>query len=162
MTLLVHTFVHDEPGKLRLLDDPEDGGDMAGFESSRTKLWGSEPARALGARFLPRLADDDLYVQPEDVEEFLAECELLRGHTAEPRCAQRLPGGLRGGPARQHHPGRTAGPVGGRRGAGLVSGDDRPGTNGARAPVPSGDRRRVVAGRARSAHSAAHGTCGAR
>ncbi|MEL5955650.1 hypothetical protein AADR41_12865 [Streptomyces sp. CLV115] len=83
MTLLVHTFVHDGPGKLRLLDDPGDGGDMAGFESSRTRLWGSEPARALGARFLPRLADDDLCVQPEDIEEFLAECELLRGHTAE-------------------------------------------------------------------------------
>ncbi|MGW7709142.1 hypothetical protein [Streptomyces sp. NPDC054771] len=83
MTLLVHTFVHDGPRKLRLLDDPEDGGDMAGFESSRTRLWGSEPARALGARFLPRPADDDLCVQPEDVEEFLAECELLRGHTAE-------------------------------------------------------------------------------
>lgn len=83
MTLLVHTFVYDEPGKPRLLDDPEDGSDMAGFESSRTKLWGSEHARALGARFLPGLAADDLYVQPEDIEEFLAECELLRGHTAE-------------------------------------------------------------------------------
>ncbi|MFF3951777.1 hypothetical protein ACFYY1_01075 [Streptomyces sp. NPDC001890] len=83
MTLLVHTFVYDGPGKLRLLDDPEDGSDMAGFESSRTRLWGSEHARAVGARFLPRLAADDLYVQPEEVEDFLAECELLRGHTAE-------------------------------------------------------------------------------
>ncbi|MFI5770019.1 hypothetical protein ACIA74_15925 [Streptomyces sp. NPDC051658] len=81
MTLLVHTFVHDESEKLRLLDDPEDGSDMAGFESSRTKLWGSECARRLGARFFPELAADDLYVQPEDVEDFLAECELLRGHT---------------------------------------------------------------------------------
>ncbi|MFD5187282.1 hypothetical protein ACFWMU_03845 [Streptomyces sp. NPDC058357] len=84
MTPLVRTFVHDGPGKLRLLDDPEDGGDMAGFESSRTGLRGPEPARALGARFLPRPADDDLCVQPEDVEEFLAECALPRGHTAEP------------------------------------------------------------------------------
>lgn len=83
MTLLVHTFVYDEPGKLRLLDDPEDGSDMAGFESSRTRLWGSEPARAIGARFFPELAADDLYVQPEDVEDFLAECELMRGHAAE-------------------------------------------------------------------------------
>ncbi|MCX4731946.1 hypothetical protein [Streptomyces sp. NBC_01363] len=53
MTLLVHTFVYDESEKLRLLDDPEDGSDMAGFESSRTKLWGSECARRLGARFFP-------------------------------------------------------------------------------------------------------------
>lgn len=40
---------------------PEDGGDMAGLESSRTRPWGSEPARALGARLLPRPADDDLW-----------------------------------------------------------------------------------------------------
>ncbi|MEE1843312.1 hypothetical protein ABZ776_28410 [Streptomyces sp. NPDC007076] len=61
MTLLVHTFVHDRPGKPRPLDAPEDGGDMAGLESSRTRPWGSEPARALGARLLPRPADDDLW-----------------------------------------------------------------------------------------------------
>ncbi|MEV5197656.1 hypothetical protein [Streptomyces sp. NPDC053720] len=83
MTLLVHTFVHDEQGKWQLLDDPDDGSDMAGFESSRTKLWGSEHARAVGARFFPELAADDLHVQPEDVEDFLAECELMRRHTAE-------------------------------------------------------------------------------
>ncbi|MGW1410798.1 hypothetical protein [Streptomyces sp. NPDC002403] len=83
MTLLVHTFVYDEQGDCRLLDDPEDGSDMAGVENSRTRLWGSECARALGARFFPELAADDLHVQPEDIEEFLAECELLRGHTAE-------------------------------------------------------------------------------
>lgn len=83
MTLLVHTFVHDEHGDQQLLDDPDDGSDMAGFENSRTKLWGSPCARALGARFLPELGDDDLHVQPEDVEDFLAECRLLRGHTAE-------------------------------------------------------------------------------
>ncbi|MET9659200.1 hypothetical protein [Streptomyces sp. NPDC006510] len=83
MTLLVHTFVYDEPEKWRLLDDPDDGSDMAGFESSRTKLWGSEHARAIGARFFPELAAGDLYVQPEDVEDFLAECELLRRHTAQ-------------------------------------------------------------------------------
>ncbi|MFJ6011738.1 hypothetical protein [Streptomyces sp. NPDC092952] len=82
MTLLVHTFVHDETGRQRLLDDPEDGGDMAGFERTRTRLWGSECARALGARFLPELADGNLSVQPEDVEDFLAECALLREHTA--------------------------------------------------------------------------------
>ncbi|MET9919483.1 hypothetical protein ABZZ04_20620 [Streptomyces sp. NPDC006435] len=82
MTLLVHTFVYDEKGDWRLLDDPDDGSDMAGFESSRTKLWGSECARALGARFLPRLAGDAMFVEPEEVEHFLAECALLRGNTA--------------------------------------------------------------------------------
>ncbi|WP_406494320.1 hypothetical protein OG936_11330 [Streptomyces sp. NBC_00846] len=77
MTLLVHTFVYDEHGRSRLLDDPEDGSDMAGTEVCRTTLWGSDAARALGARFLPELATGDLYVEPEDVDDFLAECELL-------------------------------------------------------------------------------------
>ncbi|MFF1834625.1 hypothetical protein ACFVXE_10535 [Streptomyces sp. NPDC058231] len=83
MTLLVQTFVREEDGTLRLLDDAWDGSEMAGVEICRTELWGSEAVRALGARFLPELATYDLYVEPEDIEEFLAECELLRGHTAE-------------------------------------------------------------------------------
>ncbi|MGW0288315.1 hypothetical protein ACWDXT_35280 [Streptomyces sp. NPDC003236] len=48
----------------------------------RTDLWGSERVRALGARFLPELASCDLYVEPEDIEEFLDECALLRPHAA--------------------------------------------------------------------------------
>ncbi|MEU9763779.1 hypothetical protein [Streptomyces sp. NPDC047985] len=82
MTLLVHTFVYDGDGTSRLLDGPEDGGDMAGFENSRTLLWGSEYVRGLGARFFPGPADGDLRVEPEDIGEFLAECGLLRRHTA--------------------------------------------------------------------------------
>ncbi|MEU6015978.1 hypothetical protein ABZ826_18520 [Streptomyces sp. NPDC047515] len=82
MTLLVHTFVHDEQGEWHLLDGPEDGSDMAGTEVCRTTLWGSDAARALGARFLPELATGDLYVEPEDIDDFLAECELLHRHTA--------------------------------------------------------------------------------
>ncbi|MFF9507397.1 hypothetical protein ACF1BU_13660 [Streptomyces sp. NPDC014724] len=82
MTLLVHTFVLDEQGECHLLDDPEDGSDMAGFENCRTKLWGSEAARALGARFFLELATGDLHVEPADIEAFLAECKLLHRHTA--------------------------------------------------------------------------------
>ena len=82
MTLLVHTYLRRADGGDDFLDDPPDGRDMAGFESCRTRLWGAEPVRALGARFLPELASCDLYVEPEDVEEFLAECELLRPHAA--------------------------------------------------------------------------------
>ncbi|MCX4969508.1 hypothetical protein OHA98_33075 [Streptomyces sp. NBC_00654] len=81
MTLLVHTYLPGEEGAWDFLDDPPDGRDMAGFESCRTRLWGAEPARALGARFLPRLATDMLLVEPEEVADFLAECELLRPHT---------------------------------------------------------------------------------
>ncbi|MEU3220381.1 hypothetical protein [Streptomyces sp. NPDC006971] len=82
MTLLVHTFVYDGDGTSRLLDDPEDGSDMAGFESTRTGLWGSGYTRALGARFFPELADGILRVEPEDIGEFLTECALLGRHTA--------------------------------------------------------------------------------
>ncbi|MFD7865673.1 hypothetical protein [Streptomyces sp. NPDC059783] len=82
MSLLVHTYVRGRSGKDHFLEDPEHGLTLAGFESSRTKLWGAEPVRALGARFLPRLAETDLCVEPEETEEFLAECELLRPHTA--------------------------------------------------------------------------------
>ncbi|MFF3122462.1 hypothetical protein ACFVRD_08845 [Streptomyces sp. NPDC057908] len=82
MTLTVHTFIYDEDCRSHLLDDPEDGSDMAGTEVCRTRLWGSEAARALGARFLPELATGDLYVEPEDIDDFLAECELLHRNAA--------------------------------------------------------------------------------
>lgn len=39
--------------------------------------------RALGARFLPVPADDDLEVEAEDVAEFLREVALLRAHLDE-------------------------------------------------------------------------------
>lgn len=83
MTLLVHTYVRGRSGKDHFLDDPDHGLTLAGFESSRTKLWGSQPVRELGARFFPELATANLCVDPEDVPAFLAECELLRGHIAE-------------------------------------------------------------------------------
>ncbi|MGW1651128.1 hypothetical protein [Streptomyces atratus] len=82
MTLTVHTFVYDEDCQSHLLDDAEDGSDMAGTEVCRTTLWGSEAARALGARFLPELATGKLHVEPEDVDDFLEECELLHRNAA--------------------------------------------------------------------------------
>ncbi|MER7723245.1 hypothetical protein [Streptomyces sp. NPDC096323] len=83
MTLLVHTYVRGRSGKDHFLEDPEHGLTLAGFESSRTKLWGSQPVRDLGARFFPELASGNLTVEPEDVPAFLAECALLGGHITE-------------------------------------------------------------------------------
>ncbi|MFB7937178.1 hypothetical protein ACWENA_35580 [Streptomyces sp. NPDC004779] len=80
MSLLVHTFVLDADGRRELLEDPPDGRDLAGFESTRVRLWGSPGMRALGARFFPRLDGYDLDVRPEEVEDFLAECEAVRPH----------------------------------------------------------------------------------
>ncbi|MFG2824588.1 hypothetical protein ACGFX4_34805 [Kitasatospora sp. NPDC048365] len=78
MTLLVHTFVREADGSRRFLDDPDYARTMAGFESTRDRLWGAEAARALGARFLPRLDGGDLCVEHEEIADFLAECENLR------------------------------------------------------------------------------------
>lgn len=80
MSLLVHTFVYDADGGHDFLEDPEYGETLAGFESTRTRLWGGEAIRALGSRFFPRLCDADLYVERSDIDDFLTECEALRPH----------------------------------------------------------------------------------
>jgi hypothetical protein len=78
MSLLVHTFVYDADGGYDFLEDPEHGGTLAGFESTRVRLWGSEAIRALGSRFFPQLNGGDLYIERDEIEEFLTECEALR------------------------------------------------------------------------------------
>jgi len=77
MSLQVHVWL---PEPFRLVDGPEGGSDLAGFESARTKLWGSEAVVELGAVFFPQLREGDLYVQPEEVTAFRAECEVLAAH----------------------------------------------------------------------------------
>ncbi|MFG2774926.1 hypothetical protein [Streptomyces sp. NPDC048350] len=62
------------------LEDPDYGDTLAGFESTRTRLWGSEGLTALGCRFFPRLDGDDLYVERNEIDDFLAEPETLRPH----------------------------------------------------------------------------------
>jgi hypothetical protein len=80
MSLLVSTFTYDDNGGHDFLEDPDYGDTLAGFESTRTNLWGSDAMRALGARFFPRLDGADLYVEREDMDDFLAECEAIRPH----------------------------------------------------------------------------------
>ncbi|MEU0408766.1 hypothetical protein ABZ307_13270 [Streptomyces griseorubiginosus] len=83
MSLLVEVFVRDPDGERRILDVPADVYQSGGFESWRTTVWGSEFVRSLGARFLPVLAREDLYVEAEDVPEFRREVELLRSRLDE-------------------------------------------------------------------------------
>jgi hypothetical protein len=79
MTLTVDVYVGDADGTmLKVLATPEGGSDLAGFESWRTKVWGSQAVRSLGARFFPQLAESDLYVHIDDMQAFLEECALLR------------------------------------------------------------------------------------
>jgi hypothetical protein len=78
VSLTVDVFVVDETGESVLLDSPSDGSDLAGHERTRTDLWGSDIIRSLGGRYLPHLAANDLWVRPDSVEGFLAECDLIR------------------------------------------------------------------------------------
>ncbi|WP_165987053.1 hypothetical protein [Streptomyces sp. YIM 98790] len=78
MSLSVDVFVVAASGERQVLDVPDGCSDSAGFESWRTRVWGSEVVRSLGAGFLPVLADADLQVEPRQVPAFLHECLLLR------------------------------------------------------------------------------------
>ncbi|MGW0291602.1 hypothetical protein [Streptomyces tuirus] len=93
MSLSVDVFLREPDGQWRILDVPEGRDDSAGFESWRRTVWGSEPVRALGARFLPALADD-LEIEAEEVAEFLREVALLRDHLEAIAENTRRPRGL--------------------------------------------------------------------
>ncbi|MEV6758623.1 hypothetical protein [Streptomyces sp. NPDC051214] len=80
MSLSVDVFVVGADGEMQVLDVPEGCSDLAGFESWRTRVWGSQVVRSLGARFLPVLAGADLRVETSEVPAFLRECALLRDH----------------------------------------------------------------------------------
>jgi hypothetical protein len=82
MSLSVDVYVPRAEGGIEVLDVPPGCSDVAGWERWRTEVWGSEAVRALGARFFPRLAVEDLAVAPDEVSEFLAECDLIRTHLA--------------------------------------------------------------------------------
>ncbi|MCN9242663.1 hypothetical protein NGF19_17990 [Streptomyces sp. RY43-2] len=79
MSLCVDVYVVGEDDQMRVLDVPASASDLAGFESWRTTVWGSDAVRALGARFFPALATGELVtVAPDEVDEFLGECALIR------------------------------------------------------------------------------------
>jgi hypothetical protein len=80
MSLSVHVFSIDDDGEMTFLDILPTASDLAGFESFRTSVRGSEAVRGLGARFFLSLASSDLIVAPPDVVEFMKECALLRAN----------------------------------------------------------------------------------
>jgi hypothetical protein len=60
------------------------GSDLAGPESWRTTIYGSEIVIAGGARLLPLLAVCDLYVESEpDLDALLADCNLIVANLAD-------------------------------------------------------------------------------
>ncbi|MEV0132936.1 hypothetical protein AB0H83_31300 [Dactylosporangium sp. NPDC050688] len=92
MSLVVSVWLVDPDDlmKVRTLP-PSDGEDSyGGGEDTRTTLWNSPAVVRRGARFLPWLADHNLYIEPKDVPAFGEECERLladsAGLAAETEC----------------------------------------------------------------------------
>lgn len=84
MSLTVDVWVVDQEkvSGRRILDVPPNASDLAGFERTRRTLWGTAAVRSLGAAFLPRLADGDLWVDVDEVAAFAAECAMLLAERA--------------------------------------------------------------------------------
>ncbi|WP_151484211.1 hypothetical protein [Streptomyces albicerus] len=100
MSLSVDVYVPSAQGGIEVLDVPPECSDAAGWERWRTEVWGSEAVRSLGARFFPRLATEDLTVAPDEVSDFLAECDLVRAHLA--RIADHMRSEPGTGPRKSH------------------------------------------------------------
>ncbi|WP_432869626.1 hypothetical protein [Microbispora rosea] len=81
MSLSVDVFITLEDGKKKILDVPEGVSDLAGHERTRVTLCGSPAVRALGARFLPLLAESDLWLEADVLHDLTAECETLLHQT---------------------------------------------------------------------------------
>ncbi len=85
MSLMVNAYLRDKnSGQILKSFFPEEAGAyMAGLENYRTDVWGTDAARKRGAKFLPTLAENDLYIDNEELDAFEAECyELLNDLTA--------------------------------------------------------------------------------
>ena len=76
MSLLVNVYTRTSDGKMAIVDPAEHADELAGFESYRQKVYGSDAARALGLRLLPQLDGDNLYAEGADVDRLRAEAEI--------------------------------------------------------------------------------------
>jgi len=78
MSLSISIFkAHPASGEIgppRLLDGARG---LGGVELTRTTLWGSTAVASLGAKYLPRLAHEALWVAHEELDEFVRECTHL-------------------------------------------------------------------------------------
>jgi hypothetical protein len=78
MTLVVSTFWTDPvSGETEEFTDWDAGHYMAGVERARWELWGSDAVKRRGAKFLPQLAEDNLWVSPEELDAFVCEVQTL-------------------------------------------------------------------------------------
>ncbi|QDT36335.1 hypothetical protein [Stratiformator vulcanicus] len=81
MTLVVSAYWRDPvSGETKEFTDWSEGRHMAGAERARTELWGSTAIRRRGAKYLPLLAESDLWITPEDLDDFVVEVRELLHH----------------------------------------------------------------------------------
>jgi hypothetical protein len=76
MTLVVNAYVRDSSGAIDFIEPDSPSEELAGFESYRQKLYGSQAAVSLGLRLLPSLATEDVYAEGPDLERLRGEAEL--------------------------------------------------------------------------------------
>ncbi len=77
MSLSVSVFAYDDNDE-KFNIELDNGRDLAGFESSRYKLYGSELAENLGLKLLPQLKSHDLWdVGGEQLNELESELKTI-------------------------------------------------------------------------------------
>lgn len=86
MTLVVSTYWRDpSTGDEQEFTDWSEGHHMAGVERARRNLWGSDAVKRRGAKYLPRLAESDLWIEPADLDAFEGEVRILLAAVPELR-----------------------------------------------------------------------------
>ncbi|WP_205633281.1 hypothetical protein [Mycobacteroides immunogenum] len=74
-------FIIRDDDDFVVLDVPEGVSDLAGFESWRRTIWGSDTVRSLGAEFLPQLKCESwVRIPPHKVWGFMEEIALLQNN----------------------------------------------------------------------------------
>ena len=82
MSLLVHSYILDENGKMVFPDRENASETLAGFEDYRTTLYGGEVAKRLGFKVLPTLASTNIYAKGQEVNQLKAEAEIMMREAA--------------------------------------------------------------------------------
>ncbi len=76
MSLSVHAYFRTVDGEMSFIEPPDPSQDLAGFESYRKTLYGSRAAVSLGLKILPKLANGDICVEGEELEQLRSDVEL--------------------------------------------------------------------------------------
>lgn len=82
MTLSVNVYTRNDTGAMQIVEPAEGLHELAGFESYRHGLYGSEAARSLGFVLLPTLAASDIYAEGEQVTQLQREAEIALANIA--------------------------------------------------------------------------------